>query len=91
MIEDAMKKSKNQIFCYVKPGSQNILQPPFPVRLTHPISKFDEVPKLQHICRYSIRTSRVPLNLDSLPKKLQEYVKENKYLNIHYGYFEDVS
>lgn len=91
MIEDAMKKSKDQIFCYVKPGTQNILQPPFPVRLTNPISKFDEVPKLQHICRYHIRTSRVPLNLDTLPKKLQEYVKQNKYLNIHYGYFEDIS
>ncbi|KAG4073965.1 hypothetical protein HA402_014170 [Bradysia odoriphaga] len=91
MIEDAMRKSKNQIFCYVKPGAQNILQPPFPVRLTNPISKFDEVPKLQHICRYYIRTSRVPISLDTLPKKLQEYVKQNKYLNIHYGFFEDIS
>ncbi|KAJ6641392.1 Suppressor of cytokine signaling 6 [Pseudolycoriella hygida] len=89
MIKDAMEKSKDSVFCYVKPGKHNILQPPFPVRLTNPISKFDEVPKLQHICRFYIRTTPVPFH--TLPTRLQEYVKENKYLNIPHGYFEGVS
>lgn len=53
LIEHAQQLSLDQILCYVKPSSQ--LQQPFPVRLTHAISKRSEVPSLQHICRYVIR------------------------------------
>lgn len=88
LIEDAMIQSKDHIFCYVKQNSH--LHPPYPVRLTNPISKFDEVPSLQHICRYVIRSSDKVQNIDCLPPKLQEYVRANKYLNIRLDYFEDV-
>lgn len=86
LIEHARQLSRGQIFCYVKPSSQ--LQQPFPVRLTNPISKFDEVPSLQHICRYVIRR-RLDINkLHCLPMQLQEYVKQNAYLGKNVGYFE---
>lgn len=83
-----MLQSKDHIFCYVKQSSH--LQPPYPVRLTNPISKFDEVPSLQHICRYVIRCSDNLSIIECLPAKLQDYVKVNKYLNIRLDYFEDI-
>lgn len=49
LIDDAMKKSKENVFCYVKQNSQ--LLPPFPVRLTHPISHFANILSLQNMCR----------------------------------------
>lgn len=76
LIEDAMKKSKENVFCYVKQSSQLI--PPFPVRLTNPISHFGDIPSLQNMCRLVIQKSvridcmdRLPL-----PNKLISYCME---------------
>lgn len=87
LIEHARHMSRDNILCYVKPSSQ--LQQPFLVRLTNPISKFDEVPSLQHICRYVIRRSNdSDILLKCLPSKLQTFVTQNAYLGKQVGYFE---
>lgn len=73
-----MKKSKENVFCYVKQSSQLI--PPFPVRLTNPISRFGDIPSLQNMCRIVIQKSCLAdfghLDMLPLPKKLISYCKE---------------
>lgn len=87
LMEDAILRSKEQIFCFSKPNSQ--MKPAFPVRLTNPISRFDEVPSLQHICRYVIRNQNATItSINCLPAKLQDYVNKDIPLG-KVGYFED--
>lgn len=76
LIEDAIKKSKDSVFCYVKPTSQ--LQPPFPVRLTNPLSHFGDISTLQNMCRLVIQKHVDNSRMDSLPlpSKLITYCKE---------------
>lgn len=76
LVEDAMKKSKENVFCYVKQNSQ--LQPPFPVRLTTPISHFGDIPTLQNMCRLVIQKNVDVMKMDllPLPNKLITYCKE---------------
>lgn len=77
LIEDAMKKSENNIYCYVKPYS--LVEPPFPVQLIYPVSRFSTVNSLKNICRELITKLIVDTNnIDNLelPKSLQEYLKE---------------
>lgn len=76
LIEDAMKKSKENVFCYVKQSSQLI--PPFPVRLTNPISHFGDISSLQNMCRLVIQKSVDigKMDLLPLPNKLIQYCKE---------------
>lgn len=71
-----MKKSKENVFCYVKQSSQ--LLPPFPVRLTNPVSHFGDIPSLQHMCRLIIQRNVDTGQMDSLPlpNKLITYCKE---------------
>lgn len=86
LIEHAQQLSHDQILCYVKPSSQ--LQQPFPVRLTSPISKFDEVPSLQHICRFVVRRHIDDASLTYLPPRLRDYVRQKPFLGREIGYFE---
>lgn len=76
LIEDAMKKSKETVFCYVKQNSSLI--PPFPVRLTNPISRFGAISSLQNMCRLVIQRSIdiAKMDLLPLPNKLISYCKE---------------
>lgn len=76
LIDDAMKKSKENVFCYVKHTSQLI--PPFPVRLTNPISRFGDVPSLANMCRQVIKKNVDAARMDllPLPNKLISYCKE---------------
>ncbi|XP_031629571.1 suppressor of cytokine signaling 6 [Contarinia nasturtii] len=78
LIEDAMKKSKENVFCYVKQSSELI--PPFPVRLTNPISHFGDIPSLQNMCRLVIQKSMNGrfdrMHALPLPNKLITYCKE---------------
>lgn len=76
LIDDAMKKSKENVFCYVKQSSQLI--PPFPVRLTNPISHFGDISSLQNLCRLVIQKSvKIDcMDLLPLPNKLISYCKE---------------
>lgn len=76
LIDDAMKKSKENVFCYVKQSSQLI--PPFPVRLTNPISRFGDISSLQNMCRQVIKkhVDVSQMDLLPLPNKLISYCKE---------------
>lgn len=76
LVEDAIAKSKDSVFCYVKPTSQ--LQPPFPVRLTNPLSHFGDISTLQNMCRLVIQKHVDNERIDSLPlpHKLIAYCKE---------------
>lgn len=72
-----MKKSKESVFCYVKQSSQ--LLPPFPVRLTNPISHFGDVRSLQNLCRIVIQKNvklRERMDFLPLPNKLISFCKE---------------
>lgn len=75
LIDDAMQKSKENVFCYVK-SSQLI--PPFAVRLTNPISHFGDVSSLQNLCRLVIQKNVDVAKMDmlQLPNKLISYCKE---------------
>lgn len=78
LIQETMRKSETSVFGFVKQNSK--LQPPFPVRLTNPIIRFQEVPSLQHLCRYQIRRLVAPnhqvIPLLPLPPLLKEYLSE---------------
>lgn len=76
LIDDAMKKSKENVFCYVKQSSQ--LLPPFPVRLTNPISHFGDIHSLQSLCRSVIQKNIKIEKMDllPLPNKLITFCKE---------------
>lgn len=71
-----MKKSKENVFCYVKQSIE--LLPPFPVRLTSPISHFGDIPPLQNLCRQVIQKNVDVAKMDLLPfpKKLIAFCKE---------------
>lgn len=71
-----MKKSKENVFCYVKQNSQ--LLPPFPVRLTNPISHFGDITTLQNMCRTVIQKNIDVGKMDllPLPNRLISYCKE---------------
>lgn len=71
-----MKKSKDSVFSYVEQSSQ--LLPPFPVRLTNPISHFGDIATLQNMCRMVIQKNVDIGKMDQLPlpNKLISYCKE---------------
>lgn len=73
-----MKQSKDSVFCYVKQSSQLI--PAFPVRLTHPISRFGDILSLQYMCRVVIRKRVNIEQMDELPlpNKLISYCKDDE-------------
>lgn len=56
----------------------SLLIPPFPVRLTNPISRFGDISSLQSLCRLVIRKSVNNAQMDHLPlpNKLISYCKE---------------
>lgn len=76
LIEETMRKSESAVFGFVKQNSK--LQTPFPVRLTNPIIRFQEVPSLQHLTRLNIRRQVAPNNISllPLPEMLKEYLTE---------------
>ncbi|KAJ8936138.1 hypothetical protein NQ318_022220 [Aromia moschata] len=76
LVNDALTKSKNGIYCYTK--SRDEINPNYPVRFTLPVSRYDKVPSLKHLSRFVIRqcinindVERLPLPL-SLIGYLQE-------------------
>ncbi|XP_060521031.1 uncharacterized protein LOC132698787 [Cylas formicarius] len=76
LIEQAMEVSRNGIYCYTKNRAANM--PNYPVRLTNPISRYEEVRSLQNLSRFVIR-QYVNLNdIDKLclPIALRSYLKE---------------
>ncbi|CAH1778821.1 unnamed protein product [Owenia fusiformis] len=79
LIEHSMTDSQTGIFCYSRsrgPGS-----PSFPVRLTKPVSRFDEVRSLQYLCRFVIRqTTRLDhIQKLPLPNRIKGWLEESQY------------
>ncbi|XP_037954635.1 uncharacterized protein LOC119684627 [Teleopsis dalmanni] len=81
MIEDILYRCTNDNFvCFVK--VPNEMQPPFPVILKYPLSRYYKMPLLQDLCRRVIQRSASVEEISNLPipPKLQEYLKEKPEL-----------
>lgn len=65
LVEDAIAKSKNSVYCYTK--TKDDMFPNFPVRLTLPVSRYDKVPSLKHLSRFVIRQFVNINDMDKLP------------------------
>ncbi|XP_044269702.1 suppressor of cytokine signaling 6 [Tribolium madens] len=78
LIQDAMKTSENGIYCYSRRGEQ---ASEFPVRLTKPISRYEEVRSLKHLCKFVIRqyTNMNDIPKLPLPTVLHGYLLEKPY------------
>ncbi|XP_055987497.1 suppressor of cytokine signaling 6 [Sorex fumeus] len=79
LIEHSVRDSENGAFCYSRsrlPGAAT-----YPVRLTHPVSRFMQVRSLQYLCRFVIRQStRIDLIQKlPLPAKMKAYLQEKHY------------
>lgn len=79
LIEHSVRDSENGAFCYSRsrlPGSAT-----YPVRLTHPVSRFMQVRSLQYLCRFVIRQyTRIDLIQKlPLPNKMKDYLQEKHY------------
>lgn len=81
MIEDILHRCTNDNFvCFVK--VPNEMQPPFPVILKYPLSRYLKMPKLQDLCRRVLQ-SRMPVDdLAKLPVPAQmlEYLSVEREL-----------
>lgn len=77
LFEDTIRKSEEGFFCYVTPV--NRLLPPYVVRLTMPITRCFEVPSLQYLCKFVIR-SKLNLNILAqlaLPSQMMAYIEDD--------------
>lgn len=83
-IEDAMLSSRGgQCLYYLRPRGPG--QPPAPVRLLHPLSRFRCMHSLQHLCKFAVlRHVRLDL-VDRLPipPRLKEYLKQSQHHQHH--------
>lgn len=75
LINESMKKSKSGVFCYScgrSPNNQKV-----PVRLIKPVSRFNQIPSLQFLCRFVIRI----FNLPKLPPtpSLRYFLNQSHY------------
>lgn len=81
LIKRSIKISQKGALCYSKgPG---FLDTPHPIRFMTPVSRFEDLPSLQHLCRFVIRqNSRCDkLHELPLPPKLIRYLNvENHFL-----------
>lgn len=79
LINHAINTSQNSVYCYTKPRDN--ITPPFPVRLTRPVSRFTQVRSLQYLCRFVIRQFTNINSISSLPipASLQNYLKQAHY------------
>ncbi|XP_075169981.1 suppressor of Cytokine Signaling at 44A [Haematobia irritans] len=81
MIEDILYRCTNDNFvCFVK--VPNEVQPPFPVILKYPLSRYWNMPKLQDLCRRVIQrtTKSEDISKLSIPPRLQIYLAEKREL-----------
>lgn len=81
MIEDILHRCISDNFvCFVK--VPNEVQPPFPVILKYPLSRYLQMPKLQDLCRRVIQRSTPHHKITNLaiPPGLREYLAERREL-----------
>lgn len=79
LIDHCVETSKNRVFCYTKGRSVNGAA--FPVRLTKPVSRFEHVCSLQHLCRFVIRQHFSLENIGELPLPgmMKRYLEKNHF------------
>ncbi|KAL7737791.1 hypothetical protein ACLKA6_006179 [Drosophila palustris] len=81
MIEDILHRCTNDNFvCFVK--VPNEMQPPFPVILKYPLSRYLNMPKLQDLCRRVLQAQMPVDDLAKLPVPAQmlEYLSVEREL-----------
>ncbi|EDV59569.1 uncharacterized protein LOC6541868 [Drosophila erecta] len=81
MIEDILHRCTNDNFvCFVK--VPNEMQPPFPVILKYPLSRYANMPKLQDLCRRVLQRQMPREQLAQLPVPAQmlEYLSVEREL-----------
>ncbi|EDW46881.1 uncharacterized protein LOC6608120 [Drosophila sechellia] len=81
MIEDILHRCTNDNFvCFVK--VPNEMQPPFPVILKYPLSRYANMPKLQDLCRRVLQRqmSREQLAQMPVPAQMLEYLSVEREL-----------
>lgn len=81
MIEDILHRCTNDNFvCFVK--VPNEMQPPFPVILKYPLSRYSNMPKLQDLCRRVLQRqmSREQLAQLPVPAQMLEYLSVEREL-----------
>ncbi|CAD7014392.1 suppressor of cytokine signaling 4 [Ceratitis capitata] len=84
MIKDILYRCTNDNFvCFVK--VQNELQPPCPVILKYPLSRYFKMPQLQDLCRRVVQQHATCEEIEMLPipPKLQEYLSVRRELVFH--------
>lgn len=79
LIEKSISDSQKGAFCFSKGHSLNSQS--FPVCLSRPVSRFDTISSLQHICRFVLRQHIRLDHLGSLPlpPPLKQYLKQTHY------------
>lgn len=79
LIEDCVQKSKEKVFCYSKGRGHNGAA--FPVRLMKPLSRFEHICTLQHLCRFVIRQHFTLENIGDmpLPGMMKKYLGKNHF------------
>ncbi|KAI8035738.1 uncharacterized protein LOC128256813 [Drosophila gunungcola] len=81
MIKDILHRCTNDNFvCFVK--VPNEMQPPFPVILKYPLSRYANMPKLQDLCRRVLQRqmSREQLAKLPVPAQMLEYLSVEREL-----------
>ncbi|EDW61593.1 uncharacterized protein Socs44A [Drosophila virilis] len=81
MIKDILHRCTNDNFvCFVK--VPNEMQPPFPVILKYPLSRYLNMPKLQDLCRRVLQSQMTVAELAQLPVPAQmlEYLSVEREL-----------
>ena len=79
LINNCVETSKERVYCYTKGRALNGAT--FPVRLTKPISRFEYVCTLQHLCRFVIRQHFTLENISDmpLPGMMKRYLGKNHF------------
>ncbi|XP_028410167.1 uncharacterized protein LOC114532779 [Dendronephthya gigantea] len=79
LVENCVETSKERVYCYTKGRARNGAT--FPVRLTKPISRFEYVCTLQHLCRFVIRQHFTLENISEMPLPgiMKRYLRKNHF------------
>lgn len=79
LIDNCMETSKDRVYCYTKGRALNGAT--FPVRLTKPVSRFEYVCTLQHLCRFVIRQHFTLENIGDMPLPgiMKRYLGKNHF------------
>ena len=79
LIDNCVETSKERVYCYTKGRALNGAT--FPVRLTKPLSRFEYVCSLQHLCRFVIRQHFTLETITDMPLPgiMKRYLGKNHF------------